>query len=169
MNHSMTIMALKLNADTFKALLSTVPKEIHLWRPAPEKWNLLEIACHLYDEEREDFRARVKHVLFTHEQPMPKIDPLSWVSQRKYSEQDYENKISSFLSERAESVKWLESLENPDWKIAYDHPKVGPISAEFLLANWVAHDYLHFRQITRTKYLFLKESSGMSLDYAGEW
>jgi hypothetical protein len=169
MNHSMVIKALESNAATFRALLSGVSKEIHMWKPAPEKWNLLEIACHLYDEEREDFRARVKHVLFTSAEPMPKIDPLSWVNERKYAEQDYEKKVSAFLSERAESIKWLESLSNPDWNSFYNHPKVGPITAEFLLANWLAHDYLHFRQITRTKYLFLKESSGMSLDYAGEW
>jgi hypothetical protein len=165
----MVIKALSNNANTFKAMLSGAPVEIHRWKPAPDKWCLLEISCHLYDEEREDFRARVKHVLFSPELPMPKIDPLSWVSERRYMEQDYENKISAFLSEREESVKWLQSLDNPNWKNAYNHPKVGPISAEFLLANWLAHDYLHFRQITRTKYLYLKEHSGMSLDYAGEW
>lgn len=29
--------------------------------PAPEKWCLLEIVFHLYDEEREEFRARVNY------------------------------------------------------------------------------------------------------------
>jgi hypothetical protein len=84
-------------------------------------------------------------------------------------EQNYEAKIADFLKERSETISWLESQSNPRWTNAYIHPKVGPVSAEFLLANWLAHDYLHFRQITRTKYLYLKEKSGVSLDYAGEW
>ncbi len=169
MNYSLTITTLESNAATFRALLSGVPSEIHLWKQNPEKWSLLEIACHLYDEEREDFRARVKHTLFSPNDPMPKIDPVAWVKERKYMEQEYEKKIAAFLDERTESVKWLRSLSNPNWKSFYQHPKVGPISAEFLLANWLAHDHLHIRQITATKYNFLKESSGLSLDYAGHW
>jgi hypothetical protein len=169
MNHQMAIKALESNAATFKAMLSGVPKEIYLWKPAPDKWSLLEIICHLYDEEREDFRARLKSTLLSPEQPWPPIDPLKWVVERKYPEQDYENKIMAFLNERADSIRWLGSLVNPDWNNSYVHPKVGPVKAELLLANWLAHDYLHFRQITRTKYLYLREHAGVPLDYAGIW
>jgi hypothetical protein len=169
MNHSLAINALASNANTFKSMLSGLPEEIYLWKPAPGKWSLLEIVCHLCDEEREDFRSRLKHSLFTPLQPMPQIDPLSWVNSRNYLGQDYEKKISELLQERADSVRWLQSLSNPDWKSSYNHPKAGPLSAEFFLANWLAHDYLHFRQITRTKYLYLKENSSLPLDYAGEW
>ena len=169
MNHLMAVKALSTNATTFRALLSGVHEEIHLWRPAPDKWCLLEIVCHLYDEEREDFRSRVKSTLLSPEQVWPSINPVGWVEERQYVKQNYENKLADFLRERAGSIHWLESLSKPEWKNVYHHPKVGPVSAEFLLANWLAHDYLHFRQITRTKYLYLKETSGMSLDYAGEW
>ena len=169
MNQPIAIKALAANANTFKAMLSGVPKEIHLWKPAPDKWCLLEIACHLFDEEREDFRLRVKHALFTPELPLSPINPQGWVTERKYMEEDYEKKVTSFLAERAGSVKWLESLSNPNWKSAHQHPKFGAMSAELFLANWLAHDYLHFRQITRTKYLYLKGHSGILLDYAGEW
>jgi hypothetical protein len=169
MNASMIIREMAENAKVFKALLSRVPKEIYLWRPAPAKWCLLEIVCHLYDEEREDFRARTKQAL---EEPGPKwqtIKPVDWVTERKYIEQDYEKKISDFLAERAESVKWLQSLSDPDWKSAIIHPKVGALPAELFLTNWLAHDYLHFRQITRTKYLYLKfQDSDIPLDYAGD-
>jgi hypothetical protein len=169
MNHSLIIEQLAANEDAFKGLLADVPKELQLWRPAPDKWCLLEIACHLYDEEREDFGARVKLALFTPEGPLVSINPVGWVTERKYLEQDYERKVSDFLKERKESVKWLKALSNPNWKSEYVHPKFGPMSAEFFLANWLAHDYLHFRQISRTKYLFLKEHSEVDVGYAGEW
>jgi len=169
MNQSITIKALASNAATFKAMFSDVPKEMYLWKPAPDKWCLLEIACHLFDEEREDFRARVKDTLLTPEKSWPSIDPLKWVVERKYMEQDYESKIVAFLNEHADSIRWLESLVNPNWNNSHTHPKVGPVKAELLLVNWLAHDYLHFRQITRTKYLYLQAHAGVPRDYAGTW
>jgi hypothetical protein len=169
MNPSMISRDLAENAKVFKALLSGVPKEMYQWRPAPEKWCLLEIVCHLYDEEREDFGARTKQALENPTGPWIKIDPVAWVTERKYIEQDYEQKIDNFLQERTKSVKWLQSLNNPDWKSAIQHPKLGPLTAELFLTNWLAHDYLHFRQITRTKYLYLKSQDPyIPLDYAGD-
>jgi hypothetical protein len=169
MDSSIIIKGLAGNADVFEGLLSGVPKEMYMWKQAPEKWCLLEIACHLYDEEREDFRARTKQALFDTTGPWIKIDPVEWVTERKYIEQDYEKKIAHFLVERSESVKWLQSLINPDWNSALQHPRFGALKAELFLTNWLAHDYLHFRQIIRTKYLYLKsQDADIPLDYAGD-
>ena len=33
------------------------------WKPTPKDWSILEIACHLLDEEREDFRVRLRSTL----------------------------------------------------------------------------------------------------------
>ena len=35
------------------------------------------------------------------------------------------------------------------------------------LVNWVAHDYLHVRQILKNKYAWMQDVSGEKLDYAG--
>jgi hypothetical protein len=43
------------------------------------------------------------------------------------------------------------------------------MSAGMLLANWLAHDYLHFRQITKLKYDYIKYRTGEDLAYAGTW
>jgi len=163
------LAALKRNKGVIENLLSGLTKEQYTWREREEKWNLLEVICHLYDEEREDFRARIESVLSNPEKPFEKIDPVSWVSSRKYGDQDFEKMISKFLSERDQSLTWLSNLQNPKWDNFYRHPKVGPVSARFLLVNWVAHDYLHIRQITRVQYNYLQYYSGQGLDYAGEW
>ena len=63
MNPKAIILQLAVNRDVFKPLLSGKTDGEYLWRPEPGKWTLLEIVCHLLDEEREDFRARVKHTL----------------------------------------------------------------------------------------------------------
>ena len=169
MDHRWIIQQLNLNKNTFNSILSGIEKRQYTWKPTPEKWNLLEVLCHLLDEEREDFRARLKHTLETPTAPMPKIDPPGWVTERKYAEQNYEDTLKRFLTERDSSVKWLTSLVNPEWKNIYLHPKAGELSAEMFLANWLAHDYLHFRQITKLKYDFMKVNNKVRFDYAGDW
>jgi hypothetical protein len=160
---------LERNKTVFKDLLSGLSKEEYSWKPQPDKWCMLEVICHLYDEEREDFRARVKHTLEKASGSWPTIDPPGWVISRKYMEQDYKKKIREFMEERDKSIEWLKSLKNPNWDNAYIHPKVGPVTAKLLLSNWLAHDYLHIRQITKLKYDHLKQLSGEKLDYAGNW
>ena len=169
MNHADIIYRLSQNQKTFASLLQGIPSDEIIWRPKPEKWCLLEIVCHLYDEEREDFRARMKHTFETPEIEFPKIDPPAWVTERKYMERNFEDMVSKFLEERSQSLKWLNSLSDPKWKNMYVHPKFGEMSAEMFLGNWLAHDYLHFRQITFTRYQFLTSNFNTRFDYAGSW
>lgn len=170
MNHSPLITQLEHNSKIFEGLLQASSPEKIIWRPEEKKWCLLEIACHLYDEEREDFRARLKHTLENPKEKLPSIDPVGWVTSRNYMAKDYATVVRDFLHEREQSVHWLRSLQSPDWKSAHHHHKFGPLSAEMFLANWVAHDYLHIRQILRVKYAYLKQAtSEVSLVYAGEW
>jgi len=169
MNYSSIFQELQRNRQAFLDLLSGMTKEEYLWKPEPAKWCLLEIICHLYDEEREDFRARLKQVLETPELPFPPIDPQKWVLERNYIEQDFETMLNKFSEERKQSVSWLKSLTSPKWKNAYIHPKFGAISGNLLLSNWLEHDYLHCRQILTLKHLYLKHHSGENLAYAGNW
>ncbi|GAA4789693.1 DinB family protein [Olivibacter ginsenosidimutans] len=163
------IKELSENRNVFKALLAPVGEELYLWKPNPQKWCLLEIVCHLYDIEREDFRLRTAHVLSSPTEPLPPIDPPGWVSSRAYIQQDYQDKLNDFLTERTQSVSWLQNLSNPAWENAYEHPKLGKITANMLLSNWLAHDYLHIRQITKLKYDYLRQLTHEDLGYAGNW
>jgi len=169
MYHKKIIDNLATNATVFSDLLKNKSKEEYLWKPSPEKWCLSEIICHLYDEEREDFRARVSCTLETPGQQPPPINPVGWVTERKYIEQDYDLMVGKFMDERKISINWLKSLKDPKWNNSYEHPKLGPLSAEHFLANWLAHDIFHFRQIIRLQYEYLKFTSGNDLTYAGAW
>jgi hypothetical protein len=160
---------LHANKEVFKHLLHDLPEAQYAWKPAPEKWCLLEIICHLYDEEREDFRARIQHVFATHETPMPEIDPEGWVAQRNYMKQNFEGMLNRFISERENSVSWLHTTLHANWNAAYKHEKFGDMTAKMFLANWAAHDYLHIRQIVKLKYDYLKHVANEPMDYAGRW
>jgi len=157
------------NGDVFRALLNDLSLQEIIWKPAPEKWCAQEVACHLRDEEREDFRARLHSTLETPQLHWPKIDPAAWVAERRYMEQDFSTVLLEFLAERDASVAWLRGLGNAPWDNAYIHPKVGPVSCDLLLTNWVAHDLHHIRQLTNLRYGYLKANSTVPLDYAGTW
>jgi hypothetical protein len=163
------IKELSKNSEIFKILLIGRSREEYLWKQNTEKWCLLEIICHLLDEEREDFRARTKSVLETPTNTLAVIDPVGWVIQRNYIKKDYEPILNSFLKERARSVHWLNSLITPKWNNEHLHPKLGPMTAMLFLSNWLAHDYLHIRQIIKLKFDYLMEISGEKLNYAGDW
>ncbi|MEN8223652.1 MAG: DinB family protein [Acidobacteriota bacterium] len=163
------VIELEVNKDIFRGFFTGMTEEEYLWKSSPEKWCLLEILCHLYDEEREDFRARARHILEHPQSPFIGIDPKKWVSERKYIKQDYEDKLDDFLKERNDSITWLRSLEDPQWNNIYDHPVFGKMTAKTFLTNWLAHDYLHLRQILGLKFNYHKEVSTESLAYAGEW
>ena len=166
MDHYKIIAELSKNGDLFKNLLEDLSSDAYLWKPAPEKWCLLEIVCHLYDEEIEDFRTRTKHVLETPDLPMQLIYPEKWVAERKYLEQNYRDVLDKFLAERRASVQWLRSLKEPAWGNSYQHPELGALTAKLFLVNWLDHDYLHIRQILNLKHGYLGAYSGEGLFYA---
>ena len=169
MDHRLIIEKLDENTNVFRHLLTIADQHEIQWKENENRWSIHEILCHLYDEEKEDFKARVKHVLETPEVPLPPIDPAGWVTSRGYMQWNYEETLQKFLIERNDSVKWLKSLVSPSWKNVYQHPKFGAMRAEMFLANWLAHDYLHKKQIIKTKFDYLKHVSGEDLKYAGEW
>jgi hypothetical protein len=157
------------NINVFKGLLEDISPEVYQWKQDPSKWCLLEIVCHLHDEEREDFRARVRYILESPDLPLTSINPTGWVTERNYMGQDYKNVLDNFLNERNKSVQWLRSLENPAWGNIYEHPILGELTAKMILVNWLAHDYLHIRQIIKLKYDYLRKTSAEDLSYAGNW
>jgi len=158
------------NKPVFEHLLKNVSsKQIH-WRPGENKWCFLEIVCHLIDEEREDFKQRLSFTLFKPKETWPPIDPKGWVKTREYMKQDFNSMVQQFMAERIHSIDWLHSLEDVNWDSEYIHPIIGKFTGDQILANWLAHDNLHIRQINRMNYQYLREISGnINLEYAGVW
>lgn len=160
---------LEATAKAIEALARGVDGEQARWKPAPEKWSILEVVNHLHDEEREDFRQRLDYTLHRPGERWPKIDPEGWVAARGYAERDLDESLDRFLAERRQSVEWLRGLESPDLDAVYEHPR-GRVSAGDLLAAWLAHDLLHVRQLARLRYQHLAAAAHpYRLEYAGEW
>jgi hypothetical protein len=152
-------------------LITGMATEDLRWKPPSGNWSILEVLCHLADEEVEDFRSRLAFVLEQGEGAWPGINPEGWARERRYNEQDAVAVVSRFVREREKSVVWLRSLPTDvDWSLAYQHPRFGPIRAGMLLASWAAHDALHLRQIAKRLHEMAGRDGGeYGTIYAGEW
>lgn len=156
-------------AEIIRALLAGITQAEAVAKPDPKTWSIVEVVCHLADEERDDFRQRLDLILHRPTNPWLRIDPEGWVTQRKYNERDLTKSLDEFVAERQRSLAWLRGLTVPSWDAAYQAP-FGPIKAGDILAAWVAHDNLHTRQLVelqRGRVLTLAEPYGVR--YAGDW
>jgi hypothetical protein len=157
------------NAERIQDLVSGISLEQARWKPAPDSWSILEVINHLYDEEKLDFRVRLKIILTEPSRPWPPIDPEGWVVQRKYNERDLADSTQNFLAEREVSLQWIRGLEKPDWEKAYE-ASFGPIKAGDMMAAWIAHDLLHMRQLVELHWALTDRMvTPYRTIYAGQW
>ena len=157
------------SARTIHSLVQGISDERARWRPEPDRWSILEVVNHLWDEEIEDFRAHVEHVLERPKQPWPPIDPPRWVIERRYNERHLGQSIRGFMAARDESLAWLKTLDAPDWDATAEAP-FGPIRAGDVMASWAAHDLLHTRQLVRLHVQYTVQIvAPYGTRYAGEW
>jgi hypothetical protein len=136
-------------------------------REAEGRWSPLEILAHLRDEEVEDFRPRAMAAV--EGRPIEKaIDPQGWVTQRRYNEMDPGGVFLDWAAERADSCRWLETLNEADLLKTVEHPRLGTMRAGDFIVAWRVHDLLHLRQFaTAMSILTARRYEGWRADYAG--
>lgn len=158
------------NTEIIRAMLNGVSQADATVKKSPKVWSILEVTCHLYDEEREDFRKRLQFILGDQEGIWPPITPYQWVISRKYNEQNLNKMKSKFFKEREVSLKWLKTIRNSDWNIRYQVKKGRVISAGEMFVSWVAHDNLHIRQLTELRRRLIEQKTKpYRIGYAGDW
>jgi hypothetical protein len=163
---TLAIDRLRHGADAIAALARDLPPEAARWAPAPDAWSTTAVLAHLADEEVEDFRTRVRLTLQDPAAAWPPIDPPRWAVERAYAARDPGAELLRYLDERERSLAWLAGQGGARWDNVHQHPSAGPLSARALLANWVAHDLLHLRQLAKLQHGALA-ARGERLDYAG--
>lgn len=168
MNADALIRELASGGTVIGAIYADLDQDALHWRPASDNWSLLEVLCHLADEDRDDFRTRLRLTLDQNGEAWPPTDPESWVKTRAYAERDPAEALADFKTERQRSIQWLQGLVAPDWSVVHDHPRGFQLSAGDLLLSWVVHDAAHLRQIANLR-LARAQSLGepFSSDYAG--
>jgi len=160
---------LENSTEMIRALVLGITQEEAQVKPNPESWSILEVVCHLYDEEREDFREHLDFILHRQNDEWHVIDPQSWVRERKYNEQYLDEIKEKLFAERAKSLEWLNGLADSNWNITYTS-QYGSMSAGEMFSCWVAHDNLHIRQLVELRRQKIENiTQPYSIEYAGDW
>ncbi|HXQ38284.1 MAG TPA: DinB family protein [Anaerolineales bacterium] len=160
---------LEHSTEMIRALLTAISQEEAQIKPNPDSWSMLEVVCHLYDEEREDFREHLDFILHRQNEEWHRIDPQGWVTERKYNEQNFPEMQEKFFGERGKSLEWLRGLSDADWETTYTS-QFGSMKAGDMFACWVAHDNLHVRQFTELRRNWIERiTQPYDIQYAGDW
>ncbi len=157
------------STEMIRAMISGIDQEQAQVKPAAKSWSILEVVCHLYDEEREDFREHLDFVLHRQNEEYHVIDPQSWITSRKYNEQDFEEMKAKFFAERKQSLDWLQQIAESDWDTTYTS-EYGSVSAGEMFSCWIAHDNLHIRQLVELRRVRIENiTKPYPIEYAGDW
>lgn len=169
MKHETLYRELTFSTEMIRALLAGISQEEAQIKPNAESWSILEVICHLYDEEREDFREHLDFILHHQHEEWHSIDPQGWVTERKYNQQNFSEKQAGFFSERQKSLDWLNGLAAANWETAYTSQH-GSMTAGEMFACWVAHDNLHIRQLVELRRKYIERAVHPNeIQYAGDW
>ena len=157
------------STEMIRALLLGITEADARVKPSPESWSILEVVCHLYDIEREDFREHLDFILHRQQDEYHVIDPQAWITDRNYNEQDFVEMQSKFFAERQKSLEWLKEISGADWEITYTSD-FGSVSAGEMFSCWVAHDNLHLRQLVELRRARIERiTEPYPIEYAGDW
>jgi hypothetical protein len=157
------------NTEMIRALLAGLTQEEAGFKPSPKAWSILEVTCHFYDEECEDFREHLDFIMHRQNEEWHDIDPQGWVVARKYNEKNFIDMQTKFFAERVKSLEWLKGLSDADWDTTCTSP-FGSASAGQIFASWIAHDNLHIRQLVELRRARIENiTQPYAILYAGEW
>lgn len=147
-------------ADLLAATAVTVAEELRAlaevagWRPEPGEWSANECVGHLIEAERRGFAGRIRTILGavrtdgSFEPPiLATWDPPAVAAARRDHERPAAELAGEFAAMRADSVVLVQSLTPRDLGRSGEHPEVGELRVDELLAEWVHHDRNHIRQM----------------------
>ncbi len=157
------------STEMIRALIHGIGQEQAQVKPDAESWSILEVICHLHDEEREDFREHLNFILHRQNEEWHTIDPQGWITERKYNGQNFSEMQAKFFAERKKSLEWLNGLSSAEWETTYQS-KWGAMKAGDMFSSWVAHDNLHIRQLVELRRARIEKiTQPYPIEYAGDW
>ncbi|MGZ5431146.1 MAG: DinB family protein, partial [Thermoanaerobaculia bacterium] len=135
-----------------KAALRGVPRKLLLFTPAPGKWSILEILCHLRDMEREAYLERYTRILAENEPRLPDLNGDALAIERDYRGQKAGDVLRDWARLRRESLRLLKKSKPEQWRRAGIHETAGRLTIDDLVVRHaVGNDAAHLAQIDAIK------------------
>jgi hypothetical protein len=131
-----------------EGLIAAAPAEALTWREADGTWNVVEVLCHLADGEITDWMPRIERILSGGGRFMPYDREGGFVRYRGWTAEALVGEFNQLRRGNLEKLETL-NLSAPHLRLTGEHPEVGTVTLEQLLATWATHDMAHVSQISR--------------------
>jgi hypothetical protein len=114
--------------------------------PAPEKWSVREILCHLADCEIV-FAYRLRQTLAEPHHMIQPFDQDLWA--RNYTAYDAQSALAVFTAVRDFNTKLIASLPSEAFSKSVSHPERGTMTFQTIVETMGGHDLNHIAQIEK--------------------
>ena len=133
---------------TVKSLLGNLSDDWIENAPDSENWSPFDIVGHLIHGEETDWIPRAEIILAQGENTT--FEPFDRFAQLEKSKgKTLSELLETFAAARARSLDVLREMNLDEEKLQLkgNHPELGEVTLEQLLATWVVHDLTHIKQI----------------------
>ena len=137
---------LEMSGQAFASTLDALTPEIASWHPAPGEWCVNEVVGHVIEAEKRGFEGRIRQILEVHEPKLLDWDSMAVSQSRHDCDRPPGELKGELVTQRKKSVSLVRSLEASQLTRSGEHPRVGRLTIDELLHEWVHHDGNHLRQ-----------------------
>ncbi len=130
-------------ATAFENELRSLADELAGWHPGPGEWCAKEVLGHVLESERTGFRGRIREILASEEPALKATGPLT----PGYCERPLKELLDELSRQRHESIELVAALTPADLTRAGVHERVGRLTVNDLIHEWVHHDRAHLKQV----------------------
>jgi len=116
------------------------------FQPAPGKWGVRIIVCHLADTETV-LAMRLRQIIAEDNPLLPVIDQDAWAERLDYNKRKLSPALEGFRRTRAENYELLKDLPEAVFARTGQHTKRGTITLLELLRIFAEHAEKHVQQI----------------------
>ena len=131
-------------------LLRRLPADLLTVNEGPGTWSPIEVVSHLAWGECDDWVPRAKRIL-AHGASMPFTPFDREHGFQRYAGWSIDALLDEFARLRTSNLAEIDGMElgATTLEIEGQHPDLGRVTLEQLLATWITHDYAHLAQISR--------------------
>ena len=116
------------------------------YSPAPGKWSVRQIVCHLADSEIVG-RDRFSRVIAEDNPTIVAYDQDAWAEKLGYRQRKFSQALETFRRMRGENFELLKDQPEETWARTGTHSERGPVSLAVMLSVYAEHAEKHARQI----------------------
>jgi hypothetical protein len=143
---------LRSTPERLKTALAGVSRKVLGWRPAPGKWSIHEIVCHMRDAERLGYLHRYGVILQQENPTFPDVDGDLLAQERQYRRMNLREVLRDWRAARKECLGLLKKVKADQWARVGTHETLGSMSLESILQRQaIGNDEAHLGQIEQIK------------------